>query len=72
MLWTVHLFAFVMVITMRKQYIYFKDIPLYREFSLNGYRYIKKSSRTAYIIRPDEYVGVWRWFSKNNLCIEVQ
>ena len=57
---------------MRKQYIYFKDIPLYREFTLNGYRYLKKSSRTAYIIRPDEYVGVWRWFGKNDLCIEVQ
>lgn len=68
MLWRVHLFAFVMVIIMRK----FKDIPLYREFTLNGNRYIKKSSRTAYIIKPDEYVGVWFWFGKNDLCIEVQ
>ena len=26
---------------MRNEYIYFKDIPLYREFTLNGYRYQK-------------------------------
>lgn len=49
----------------------FKDIPLYREFTFGGNRWLKKSSRTAYIIRPDEYVGTLFHFGKNDLCVEV-
>ena len=54
---------------MRKQYIYFTDIPVGCEFSLNGNRWLKKSTRTACIIKPVEYTGTWFYFSKKDLCI---
>ena len=56
---------------MRKQYIYFKDIPLNSEFSYNGNRWKKQSTRTARITKPVEFNGTWFYFGKTDLCIEV-
>ncbi len=52
-----------------KRYTYFKDIPVGYDFSLNGYRWLKKSTRTASIIKPVEFTGTWFYFGKKRLCI---
>ncbi len=55
-----------------KRYTYFKDIPVGDEFSLNGNRWVKKSTRTASIIKPLEFTGTWFYFGKKDLCILTQ
>lgn len=34
---------------MRRQYVKFSDLPLKAEFSFNGNKYVKRSSRTAFL-----------------------
>lgn len=46
----------------------FERLPLGLIFEKNGVIYRKKSSRTAEIIRPDAYHGMWFWFSANELA----
>lgn len=45
----------------------FERLPINTVFSLNGNTYFKKSTRTANIIKPAEYSGIWFYFSKNEL-----
>jgi len=47
---------------------YFKDIPTNSIFHFGGNQWIKKSKRTAQIIKPREYSERWFYFSKNDLC----
>jgi hypothetical protein len=47
---------------------YFKDIPTNSIFHFGGNQWIKKSKRTAQIIKPIEYSERWFYFSKNDLC----
>ena len=54
---------------MRRQYIYFEDLPIGARFSLNGYEWRKRSSRTSIIIKPEEYSRFWAYFGKRKLCI---
>ena len=53
---------------MQQQYAYFSELPVSAEFSKNGNRWIKQSSRTARIIKPAEYSDVWFYFAKRELC----
>ena len=45
----------------------FDRLPIRTVFSRNGYGYIKKSTRTASIVKPLEYSGTWFYFGKNEL-----
>lgn len=50
---------------MRQQYAYFKELPIGTEFHRNGNRWVKKSTRTAFLV---EYNRVF-YFLQNDLCI---
>lgn len=54
---------------MKKYYINFASLSVGSTFSFNGNRYLKRSTRTAEIIKPVEYTGTWFYFSTNDLCI---
>ena len=54
---------------MAKQYAYFNELPVTTIFSRNGNRYIKKSTRTAKIVKPVEYSNLWFYFGNRDLCI---
>ena len=45
----------------------FDRLPVNTVFSCNGNGYIKKSTRTASIVKPVEYSGTWFYFGKNEL-----
>jgi len=45
----------------------FERLPINTVFSLNGNTYFKKSTKTANIIKPTEYSGIWFYFGKNEL-----
>jgi len=47
---------------------YFKDIPTDSSFYFGGNQWIKKSKRTAKILKPIQYSGRWFYFSKTDLC----
>lgn len=53
-----------------KQYVYFKDLPVSAEFTLNGDTCKKRSSRTMDLT----YNGFTKWFyaSKSDLCVVGQ
>ena len=50
-----------------KQYAYFKELPVNATFSLNGNQYLKKSTRTAGIVCPEEYANTWFYFAEKDL-----
>lgn len=54
---------------MRKQYIHFNDLPIKAYFSRNGNEWMKRSTRTAEIVKPEEYSGTWFYFGERELCI---
>ena len=54
---------------MKKYYINFASLSVGSTFSFNGNRWLKRSTRTAEIIKPVEYTGTWFYFSTNDLCI---
>tara|TARA_Y100000361_G_scaffold25031_3_gene20092 strand:+ start:2304 stop:2495 length:192 start_codon:yes stop_codon:yes gene_type:complete len=54
---------------MNQQYIYFKDLPIKSIFSRNGNQWIKKSMRTAQIVKPIEFNNNWFYFGDRDLCV---
>ena len=50
---------------MRRQYIYFNELPAGALFSLNGNSYKKQSTRTAYLFEA----GRWFYMGMQDLCI---
>lgn len=48
-----------------KAYAYFKELPIKTEFSLNGNRYVKQSTKTARLV---EY-GKTFYFLRGELCV---
>jgi hypothetical protein len=50
------------------QYIYFNELPYGAEFSLNGNRWRKRSTRTAVMLKPVGYSGVCSYFVQRELC----
>ena len=51
-----------------KQYIYFNELPVGANFSLNGNQWRKRSTRTAEIVGSD-YAGTWFYFKQRELAI---
>ena len=54
---------------MRKYSTQFDRLPVGTTFSKNGNKWLKKSSRTAEIIKPEEYKNTWFYFGKNEQVI---
>ena len=48
-----------------RQYIYFNELPVSCEFSYNGNRYVKQSTRTAAL--PE--FNRWFYFGQRDLCV---
>jgi hypothetical protein len=46
-------------------YAYFNELPVACEFSLNGTKFIKRSTRTAKLVEFNR----WFWFGSRDLCI---
>lgn len=47
------------------QYVYFDELPVKSEFWLNGNKWVKRSSRTAYLPDYDR----WFYFGKKELVV---
>lgn len=54
---------------MNRQYAYFNELPVKTVFNLNGNTWIKRSTRTAEIVDPGCYAGMWFYFGKRDLCV---
>ena len=50
---------------MKRQYIYFNELPTRALFSLNGSSYIKQSTRTAYLPETNR----WFYMGMLDLCV---
>lgn len=50
----------------------FKDVWVGEYFWCNGNYYYKRSHRTADLLLPKEYSGVWFYFGMNDLCEVAQ
>jgi hypothetical protein len=50
------------------QVAYFRDVPIGAQFHCNGNRWMKRSSRTAVMVKPDSYAGIWFYFRGRDLC----
>ena len=55
-----------------KYLIKFNDLPTNNKFSLNGYEFYKRSTRTAEIIKPEMFSGTRFNFRKNELILVKQ
>ena len=53
---------------MRKYQIDFQRVPVGQTFCKNGNEWFKRSTRTAHIINPVEYRGVWFYFGNLENC----
>ena len=53
---------------MRKYQINFQRVPVGQTFFRGGNEWFKRSTRTAHIIRPEEYSGVWFYFRNLEKC----
>ena len=53
----------------RKYSIAFDQLPVGNTFSMNGNRWMKRSTRTAEIVKPVDYAGQWFYFSMNERVI---
>lgn len=51
---------------MIKYLTHFAHIKTGEHFAKNGYRWLKRSTRTAEIVKPNEYVGAWFYFAKRD------
>ena len=55
---------------MKKRYqIAFEGLKVGTKFSYNGNLWLKRSTRTAEIVKPDDYAGRWFYFGMNDKCI---
>ena len=55
---------------MKKRYgIAFEGLKVGTKFSYNGNLWLKRSTRTAEIVKPEEHAGVWFYFGMNYQCI---
>ena len=55
-----------------KYLVKFNDLPTNNKFSLNGYEFYKRSTRTAEIIKPEMFSGTRFNFRKNELILVKQ
>jgi len=46
----------------------FKNIEINSRFYFGGNEWVKKSTRTAQIIKPKEYSDRWFYFGKEDIC----
>ena len=46
----------------------FKNIQINSRFYFGGNEWVKKSARTAQIIKPEEYSDRWFYFGKEDIC----
>jgi len=53
---------------MRKYQIDFQRVPIGQTFCSGGNEWFKRSTRTAHIIKPSEYSGVWFYFGNLENC----
>ena len=53
---------------MRKYQINFQRVPVGQTFYIGGNEWFKRSTRTAHIINPAEYSGVWFYFRNLENC----
>jgi len=51
-----------------RQYAYFSELPAGALFSKNGNQYKKRSTRTAEMVKPVEYSGLWFYFARREPC----
>lgn len=49
---------------MRRYVINFDSLDVGASFSLNGYRWVKRSTRTAQVVKPSHYSAYWRYFAQ--------
>ena len=54
---------------MRKYSTQFERLPVNTTFSKNGNKWRKRSTRTAVIVKPIEYSGIWFYFGNNEQVI---
>ena len=55
---------------MLKYLVQFERLKKGALFSKSGYRWLKRSTRTAEIVRPGEYIGTWFYFA-NRDTVEI-